>query len=32
MDDDEYSDLIEKAVKQYEFESDIVDYLKQNME
>ena len=32
MDDDEYYDLIEKAIKQYEFESDIVDYLKQNME
>lgn len=32
MDDDEYYSLIEKAVKQYEFESDIVDYLKQNME
>lgn len=32
MDDDEYYDLIEKAVKQYEFESDIVDYLKRNME
>ena len=32
MDDDEYYSLIEKAVKEYEFESDIVDYLKQNME
>lgn len=32
MDDDEYYDLIEKAVKQYDFESDIVDYLKRNME
>ena len=32
LDDDEYYGLIEKAIKQYEFESDIVDYLKQNME
>lgn len=32
MNDDEYYSLIEKAVKEYEFESDIVDYLKQNME
>ena len=32
MDDDEYCDLIEKAIKQYELESDIVNYLKQNME
>ena len=32
MDDDEYCDLIGKAVKQYELESDIINYLKQNME
>lgn len=32
MDDDEYYGLIENAVKQYEFESDIIAYLKQNME
>ena len=31
MDDDEYYDLIEKAVSQYELESDIIEYLKQNM-
>lgn len=31
MDDDEYYDLIEKAISQYEFESDIINYLKQNM-
>lgn len=32
MDDDEYYDLIDKAVKQYELESQIVAYLGQNME
>lgn len=31
LDDDEYYSLIEKAVKQYEFESDIANYLKQNL-
>lgn len=31
LDDDEYYSLIEKAVKQYEFESDIAKYLKQNL-
>ena len=31
LDDDEYYSLIEKAVKEYEFESDIANYLKQNL-
>ena len=32
MDDDEYYNLIQNAVEQYEFESDIAAYLKKNME
>lgn len=32
MDNDEYHKLIQNAVEQYEFESDIVEYLKKNME